>query len=120
MYRNHFSGYYESSGRPYSAYAATFASEFFSFYPPVNDGCTKLIKPSESSKIFSCQYATNGAFFKTDYSQSLCVGNLISDSFVWQLPTDGSGTGKVNFGVTSANSIISGFINSTVIENSFT
>lgn len=119
LYRNYYSGFYTSTGRPYSAYAATFATEYFSFYPPTKDGCTKLVKPSDSSsKIFECKYATNGAFFTTDYTKSLCVGNLISDGYVWQLPTDGSGTGRVNYGVTSSNSVISGFINSTVIENS--
>jgi len=56
---------------------------------------------------------------------SLCIGNVVSDGNVWQLPTDGSGTNRANFGITkqadgSVGAII-GFIDSDVIsKNNFT
>lgn len=107
-------------GRPYSAYAATFSPNYFSFYPPTAKGCVELVKPSVSSKSRNCEYATNGAFFQwtKDSNGSLCIGNLISDGTTWQLPTDGSGTGRANFGITSDDRIITGFIDEDVIAAS--
>jgi len=108
-----------SLGRNYSAFAATFAANYFAFYPPVSAGCVKLMKTSLSSQLAKCEYATNGAFFymSGNYS-SLCIGNLISDGKEWQLPTDGTGTNRANFGITEDNRIISGFINSSIIQSS--
>jgi N-acetylglucosamine-1-phosphodiester alpha-N-acetylglucosaminidase len=82
-------------------------------------GCTELVQPSKSSKDRDCQYATNGGFFTWDMSDtgSLCIGNLISDAQVWQLPTDGSGTGRANFGITDKNEYVSGFINADVLSS---
>ena len=95
---------------------------------------------------FDCEYATNGAFFKAsdagespnlhnpypiyflchepclnqpDFSFSYtgyCVGNLISDSYIWQLPEDGSGTKRANFGVTADHKVLVGFVDSPTIE----
>mmetsp|Transcript_11314 Transcript_11314/g.10231 ORF Transcript_11314/g.10231 Transcript_11314/m.10231 type:complete len:287 (-) Transcript_11314:175-1035(-) len=111
----HIVGQYNSTGRDYSAYYAVFSPNYFSFYPPTTKGCNQLIKPSISSKARGCAYATNGAFFQWS-GESLCIGNLISDGYTWQLPTDGSGTGRANFGITGDNEIIIGFIDSDVIS----
>lgn len=45
------------------------------------------------------------------------MGNLISDGKHWQLPQDGSGTGRANFGVTSNKEIVLGFIDSSTIAD---
>ncbi|RYH15103.1 hypothetical protein EON65_32345 [archaeon] len=119
VYRTHLTGNYLSTGRPYSAFLATFPASRFSFYPAVAAGCLQLVKTSiSSSTIYNCEYATNGAFFTWDITTtgSLCLGNLISDGKVWQLPTDGSGTGRANFGVTADNNIITGFIDANVLS----
>lgn len=115
----HIEGYYASTGRPYTGYVATFSPNFFSFYPSSKQGCTSLVKPSESSySTYTCDYATNGAFFTWDISTtgSLCIGNLISDGKAWQLPTDGTGTGRANFGITESGDVFTGFIDSSVIQ----
>ena len=112
-------GFYNSTGRPYSAFAASFSPNKFSFYPPVAEGCVELVQTSvSSSSTYDCEYATNGAFFTWDISStgSLCIGNLISDSRSWQTPTDGSGTDRANFGITSDGSIVTGFIDTNIIE----
>jgi len=49
-------------------------------------------------------------------SGSYCIGNLVSDNHIWQLPTDGSGNGRANFGVTQRNELISGFIDSKFLS----
>ncbi len=116
----HIEGTYQSTGRPYSAYVATFPTRRFSFYPSVQDGCLSLVQPSiASSTTYDCEYATNGAFFTWDITTtgSLCVGNLVSDERIWQLPTDGSGTNRANFGITTDGRVISGFIDANVIAS---
>lgn len=117
----HLTGFYNSTGRAYSAYASFFSANFFAFYPPDATGCVKLVKTTSSSVAFGCEYATNGAFFNTSTNPvSYCVGNLISDGHIWQLPTDGSGNNRANFGVTQDNKVIVGFIDANVIaENKF-
>lgn len=120
LYSRHLEGYYNSTGRPYSAYLATFPVSRFSFHPPLENGCTNLIKTSDSSsKVYDCEYATNGAFFTWDMPDTgtLCIGNLISDGDIWQTPTDGTGTSRANFGVTKDGTIVTGFIDSNVINN---
>lgn len=104
-------GNYSSTGRPYSAFVALFPAPRFSFYPSVKEGCKALVQPHiSSSSTYDCEYATNGAFFTWDYTQpSLCLGNLISDGVVWQLPTDGSGTNRANMGITQDGKIFFGF-----------
>jgi N-acetylglucosamine-1-phosphodiester alpha-N-acetylglucosaminidase len=112
-------GYYTSTGRPYSAFVSTFPSARFAFYPSVKSGCVELVQPSVSSNTtYSCEYATNGAFFTWDIttSGSLCIGNLVSDGTVWQLPTDGSGTSRANFGIKKDGSIVTGFMNQDTID----
>jgi N-acetylglucosamine-1-phosphodiester alpha-N-acetylglucosaminidase len=116
----HIEGKYNSTGRPYSAYVAIFPASKFSFYPPVTEGCKKLVQTSvSSSTTYDCEYATNGAFFTWDMpeSGSLCIGNLVSDGKIWQLPTDGSGTKRANLGLTSNNEVQLGFVDSTIIAN---
>ena len=105
-------GVYKSTGRNYSAFVAEFHPSSFSFFPPTADGCTKLVKPSESSYgTFKCDYATNGGFFTWDTTKpSLCIGNLVSEGRVWQLPTDGSGSNRANFGITFDNKLVTGFV----------
>ena len=114
-------GNYNSTGRPYSAFVAVFPPERFAFYPPEDAGCLQLKKTSQSSVTppYNCEYATNGAFFQWSMpaSGSLCIGNLVSDGKVWQLPTDGSGTGRANFGITDKDEVITGFIDANVIAN---
>jgi N-acetylglucosamine-1-phosphodiester alpha-N-acetylglucosaminidase len=76
--------------------------------------------PSTSSQTFNCEYSTNGAFFTWDTSQpSLCLGNLISDGYRWQIPTDGTGTYRVNFGTTSDETIIGFLDDNTINQTSF-
>lgn len=114
------SGTYNSTGRPYLAHYSVFPSSRFSFYPPIKQGCVELIKTSESSsKIYDCEYATNGAFFTWNISEtgSLCIGNLISDNKVWQLPTDGSGTNRANFGIDKSGNIYTGFLDYNTISS---
>ena len=114
------SGFYASTGRPYSAYVAVFPSDRFAFYPSSRseNGCVELIKTSvASSQNYDCEYATNGAFFG-GYPPSYCIGNLVSDSKVWQLPTDGSGTNRANFGILSSGQIVTGFLNQTTVNTS--
>ncbi len=116
-------GDYTSTGRPYSAFVALFPASRFSFYPSVKEGCKALIQPHiSSSETYDCEYATNGAFFTWDYSQpSLCVGNLISDGNVLQLPTDGTGTNRANVGLTKDGKIFFGFPNAELFQKeSFT
>lgn len=105
-------GKYESTGKDYSAFVAQFHPSKFSFYPPTKDGCTKLVQPSVSSwSTYTCEYATNGGFFTWDTTKpSLCIGNLISDGHVWQIPTDGTGSNRANFGITQDSKIITGFV----------
>jgi len=120
LVKSHITGFYASTNRAYSAFVATFSPNYFSFYPSTKLGCLELIKTSESSsKTYDCEYATNGAFFTWDIKTtgSLCLGNLISDGKSWQLPTDGSGTGRANFGITDDGHIYTGFIDSNVIHN---
>lgn len=111
-------GNYSSTGRPYSAFVALFPASRFSFYPSVKEGCKALIQPHiSSSETYDCEYATNGAFFTWDYSQpSLCVGNLISDGNVLQLPTDGTGTNRANVGLTKDGKIFFGFPNADLFQ----
>ena len=105
-------GKYNSTGRDYSAFVGQFHPSKFSFYPSAKNGCTELIKPSVSSySTYKCEYATNGGFFTWDTTKpSLCIGNLISDGYIWQLPTDGSGSKRANFGITQENEVVIGFI----------
>jgi hypothetical protein len=124
LYHYQVTGSYNSTQRPYSAFAAVFPPERFSFFPPKPEGCTKLIQPSESSLYpeHNCEYSTNGAFFTWDMptSGSLCIGNLISDGKHWQLPTDGSGNGRANFGITANNEVVTGFVDAkTITEKNF-
>lgn len=124
IFRFHLEGTYNSTGRPYSGFFATFPASRFSFYPAVPNGCLELVKTSiSSSTSYNCEYATNGAFFTWDISKtgSLCIGNLISDGKAWQLPTDGTGTNRANFGVTADKHIYTGFIDAkTITDNKFT
>jgi N-acetylglucosamine-1-phosphodiester alpha-N-acetylglucosaminidase len=111
-------GKYASTGRPYSAFVAIFPTSKFSFYPAVKEGCKELVQPHvSSSTTYDCEYATNGAFFTWDYTQpSLCIGNLISDGTVWQLPTDGSGTNRANMGITKDGKVFFGFPNADLFK----
>jgi N-acetylglucosamine-1-phosphodiester alpha-N-acetylglucosaminidase len=113
-------GNYVSTGRPYSAFVAVFPPSRFAFYPSVTNGCTALVQPHISSnETYNCEYATNGAFFTWDYTApSLCIGNLVSDGKVWQLPTDGSGTKRANFGILTDGSIVTGFMSQDTINKS--
>lgn len=119
-YRHHVQGKYNSTGNPYSGFLATFPASRFGFYPPTKQGCVELWQTSvSSSTTYDCEYATNGAFFQWDLSStgSLCIGNLVSDGKVWQLPTDGSGTSRANFGVTADGHLVTGFIDSQTISS---
>jgi hypothetical protein len=109
LYWNEVEGEF-STGNYYSAFYSIFHPSFFSFYPVSRDGCVELITTSIASEEYNCEYAVNGGFFTWDITVtgSLCKGNLVSDGFVWQLPTDGSGTGRANFGITSDDRIITG------------
>jgi N-acetylglucosamine-1-phosphodiester alpha-N-acetylglucosaminidase len=119
----HISGYYESTGRPYSGYVAVFPASKFSLYPAVTAGCKKLVQPSvASSTDYDCLYATNGGFFTWDSTApSYCIGNLIGDGTIFQLPTDGSGTNRANIGLTADGRVFVGFPDSaTYSVNQFT
>uniref|UniRef100_A0A914DSK5 Phosphodiester glycosidase domain-containing protein n=1 Tax=Acrobeloides nanus TaxID=290746 RepID=A0A914DSK5_9BILA len=116
LYNYHITGKYRSTKRNYSAYVANFPASKFSFYPSDNNGCKKLIETSNSSVTppHDCEYATNGGFFEFSGKGSLCLGNLISDGKVWQLPTDGSGTNKANFGLTRDGKAFIGFLDAKI------
>ena len=116
---NHYEGNYVSTGRPYSAYAAVFNPDYFSFYPPTKSGCTARVKVSTSSVNFECAYATNGGFFNTSAlatPENLCEGNLISDVYT-QIAADTSGTKRAELGILSNNTIVIGFLDTSTIEN---
>ena len=117
----HITGNYTSTNREYSAFVAIFNPSHFAFFPPTTNGCDTLIKPTESSyNTYACDYATNGAFFWTDgnHNGALCKGNLISEGKVWQLPTDGTGTGRANIGLAQGSKLITGFLDADVISQS--
>lgn len=121
----HVTGFYNSTGRAYSAYFATFHPSFFSFLPPTVNGCTTNAYTTVTStqSWADCEYATNGGFFLStpDANGSLCKGNLISNAHVFQLPTDGTGTNRAELGVTADGEIFTGFLDSNVIKaNNFT
>ena len=118
----HLTGNYKSTGRPYSAYFATFHPSYFSFYPSSLGGCVSLVKTSQSSheSWSDCAFATNGGFFDTNPAHlvadngTLCVGNLISSDQsgkqVYNQYTD-AGTGRANFGISLVTQeMIIGFI----------
>lgn len=107
----HINGVYQSTGRAYSGYVAIFPASKFSLYPSVASGCKKLVQTSvASSTSYDCLYATNGGFFTWDSTApSYCLGNLIGDGTVFQLPTDGSGTNRANVGLTADGKIFVGF-----------
>ena len=121
----HLTGNYKSTGRPYSAYFATFHPSYFSFYPSSPGGCVSLVKTSQSSheSWSDCAFATNGGFFDTNASHlaadngTLCVGNLISSDQsgkeIYKQYTD-AGTGRANFGISLVTQeMIVGFIDQT-------
>jgi N-acetylglucosamine-1-phosphodiester alpha-N-acetylglucosaminidase len=112
----HISGTYMSTGRPFSGYVAIFPASKFSLYPSVESGCKKLVQTSvASSTSYDCLYATNGGFFTWDSTApSYCLGNLVGDGTVFQLPTDGSGTNRANVGLTADGKIFMGFPDTTV------
>ena len=105
-----------STGRPFLAHLAVFHPSFFSFYPPTSSGCVDYMKTSDSSSTnYDCEYATNGGFFimnAEEYDVNLCVGNLVSDGHEWVL----DGMDSVNFGITSDNTMVTGYIDETVYE----
>ena len=74
---------------------------------------------SNISIKYGCEYSTNGGFFNTNHSASgsKCEGNLVSDSYIVQIPTDTSGTKRANFGINDKNEIITGFLDNTTIDS---
>ena len=83
----HVTGSYNSTGRHYSGFMATFHPSFFSFFPAAPDGCTALLHSTKMATAdwhSSCEYATNGGFFNMDapVDGTYCVGNLISEGKV--------------------------------------
>jgi exopolysaccharide biosynthesis protein len=74
---------------------------------------------SNISIKYGCEYSTNGGFFNTNHSAegSKCEGNLVSDSYVVQIPTDTSGTKRANLGINNKNEIIIGFMDNTTIDS---
>jgi N-acetylglucosamine-1-phosphodiester alpha-N-acetylglucosaminidase len=85
---------------------ATFEPSFFSFEPPVPEGCTVYIKPSTSSQG-KCEYATNGGFFSWDKLQPCkCEGNLVTNGHTFVL----EGMARANYGITADNQLVAGFI----------
>lgn len=115
----HLTGNYTNSGKPYSAYFAIFNREYFSFYSYNKESCSDYGTTSDVSIKYNCEYATNGGFFNMDSSAtgSKCEGNLVSDSYVVQIPTDTSGTKRANFGIDINNNIITGFMDNTTIAS---
>lgn len=117
LYTEHIAGYY-SNGRYYSGFLAQFDPAYFTFYPnSQKGGCLDLIKTTAASVPLNCEYATNAGFFYSDLSTgSYCVGNLISDGNVYQIPNDSKSAPRVNFGVTKNNTLVSGFLDPTTID----
>ena len=116
---NHLTGNYSSTGRPYSAYFASFNREYFSFYSYNMETCTDYGTTSDISIKYNCEYATNGGFFimGSNSTESKCEGNLVSDSYIVQIPTDTSGTKRANFGIDINNNIITGFMDNTTLAS---
>ncbi len=118
-------GNYTSTGRPYSAWFASFHPSAFSFLAAAEDGCTALEKTSVSavdSWHEYCEYATNGGFFNMGgpVNGTYCIGNLISQGKVVQLPTTGPGYTRTQFGVTSDHRMVAGIMDAgTVAELNF-
>lgn len=114
----HTSGNIASTGRPYSAYYAIFDPDYFAFKSAAPGTCPELVETSKSAQSYDCEYATNGGFFTWNMpeSGSLCIGNMVSDGQVLQMPTDGSGTTRANFGVTGDGKIILGFLDELTIR----
>ena len=115
----HLQGNYSTSGRPYSAYYAVFNREYFSFYSADKEKCDMYNSTSDISVKYNCEFSTNGGFFNTNHSAegSKCEGNLVSDSYVVQIPTDTSGTKRANLGINNKNEIIIGFMDNTTIDS---
>lgn len=108
----HVTGSYNSTGRHYSGFMATFHPSFFSFFPAAPDGCTALLHSTKMATAdwhSSCEYATNGGFFNMDapVDGTYCVGNLISEGKVVQLPYDSS-SNPSQVGVTSDGKAVFG------------
>lgn len=115
----HSKGTISSTGRPFSAYYAVFDPAFFAFKSAAIGHCPELVKTSASADTYDCEYATNGGFFTWDISESgsLCIGNLVSDGEQLQLPTDGSGTSRANFGITTTGTIVLGFLDELTLHS---
>jgi N-acetylglucosamine-1-phosphodiester alpha-N-acetylglucosaminidase len=117
LYTEHIAGYY-SNGRYYSGFLAQFDPAYFSFYPnSQKGGCMELIKTTAASVPLNCEYATNAGFFYGDTSSgSYCVGNLISDGKVWQVPNDSKSGPRANFGVTKNGTLVTGYLDPETID----
>jgi hypothetical protein len=120
LYTERVTGTYNSTGRAYSGYFASFHPDSFSFYPAIEKGCLKLV---DSSKIAAadwhaeCEYATNGGFFNMDglVDGSYCIGNLISYGTTVQMQNDAANPASV--GVTSDGRAVFGNISGPDTES---
>lgn len=108
-------GNYNSTGRHYSAYMASFSASSFSFLPAAQDGCSKLEHVKTMAKDdwhTPCAYATNGGFFHMmkdgPVDGSFCVGNIISDGQTIQLLETTASHAEI--GITSDGRLLLGMI----------
>lgn len=96
-----FSGFYPTSGRPYSATLATFA-DASRFALALNaNGCKDHATVSSTASAGDCEYATNAGFF--DFPpHAACEGNLYINSSLVQYTS----AVYANFGTTANESFI--------------
>jgi len=116
---SHVVGNYGSTGRPYSAWFATFHPSSFSFLAAANDGCTKLEKTSISAVApwhEVCAYATNGGFFNmaAPVNGTYCIGNLYSQGQLVQLDTT-VGYTRTQFGITKDGRMLAGIMDANTV-----
>lgn len=84
-------GTHKSTKRPYSAYAAVLSNPLTVHVVLPNNTCGEVAKTSATSRQHNCDYATNAGFF--DITHHKCIGNVVSDGQVVDLP--GSDTAQI-------------------------
>jgi len=116
---SHVVGNYVSTGRPYSAWFATFHPSSFSFLAATKEGCTKLERTSKSAVEpwhEACAYATNGGFFNmaAPVNGTYCIGNLYSLGELVQLDAT-TGYKRTQFGITKDGRMLAGIMDAATV-----
>lgn len=86
-------GVVKSSGRSFTGYISVAHPVAFTVELPLTTGCQKLVHATETAIEHNCTFASNGAFFDmTVGNLNHCIGNIVANGSVIQLP----GSGGVN------------------------